>query len=562
MDDFLFSYRSSDAIGFARFPSSQVSQVYQRSDASSTAAPPSSTSAADGNPLVVPPPSAATGMGSGPKTTAFSADGRFFAWKSPEGLHILDVDTQKTIVKLPLTRVLEFAFSPRGTYLSTFERMQKSVEGSSMHSNVQLFHCESARIVASFSHKNSETWHLQWTDNESHFGRLVTNNVNFHDLKDPEKVCSKLALEGVAGFSISPGRNPSVAVFVPERKGQPAIVRLYGMLSFNFPLSNKSFFKSDEIEFKWNPIGTNVLVLTRTITDKSGKSYYGETNLYYLSAVGNYDCRVELDAPGAVHEIAWAPDGKEFIVVYGNVPAKAALFDSRANKIFDFGASAKNFVRYSPKGRLILMAGFGNLAGYVEIWERQHLRKVNSYQEDLAVYCEFTPQGTNILTATLSPRLRVDNRFRIRNYKGEILWQQDFKELYSVTLRPSPVLAGQTLEDKEVIEVIDTASSGGAVKSAYVPPHLRNGAGAKKTPSATFTKPKQQSSKPQAPAADQPSELEKQIKVLDRKLRQIAALKEKQAAGEDMEKNQLDKIAGEEELADQLAKLKLQIPSN
>ena len=68
-------------------------------------------------------------------------------------------------------------------------------------------------------------------------------------------VCAKLQLEGIAGFSVSPGKNPSVAVFVPERKGSPAIVRLYGMLSFNFPLSNKSFYKADEVEFNWNPIG-------------------------------------------------------------------------------------------------------------------------------------------------------------------------------------------------------------------------------------------------------------------------------------------------------------------
>lgn len=48
------------------------------------------------------------------------------------------------------------------------------------------------------------------------------------------------------------------------------------------------------MQFIWNAIGTNVLVLTQTETDASGQSYYGETNLYYLSAVGNYDCRVTL----------------------------------------------------------------------------------------------------------------------------------------------------------------------------------------------------------------------------------------------------------------------------
>lgn len=72
------------------------------------------------------------------------------------------------------------------------------------------------------------------------------------------------------------------------------------------------------MSFKWNAIGTNVLVLTNTATDRSGQSYYGETNLYYLSAVGNYDCRVELDAEGPIHDIAWSPNSTEFVVVYGS----------------------------------------------------------------------------------------------------------------------------------------------------------------------------------------------------------------------------------------------------
>lgn len=96
---------------------------------------------------------------------------------------------------------------------------------------------------------------IQWTENETHFGRLATEQVQFHDIRDPSKVMSRLSLEGLTSFSISPGKNPSVAVFVPERKGLPAIVRLYGMLSFNYPLSNKTFFKAEEAEFKWNQIG-------------------------------------------------------------------------------------------------------------------------------------------------------------------------------------------------------------------------------------------------------------------------------------------------------------------
>lgn len=45
------------------------------------------------------------------------------------------------------------------------------------------------------------------------------------------------------------------------------------------------------------------------------------------------------------------------------MPSKSTLFDARANPVFDFPLAARNFVSYNPHGRVICMAGFGNLAG-------------------------------------------------------------------------------------------------------------------------------------------------------------------------------------------------------
>lgn len=45
---------------------------------------------------------------------------------------------------------------------------------------------------------------------------------------------------------------------------------------------------------KWNKSGTNLLFLTQTEVDKTGKSYYGESNLYLMAAAGQFDCRVTL----------------------------------------------------------------------------------------------------------------------------------------------------------------------------------------------------------------------------------------------------------------------------
>jgi translation initiation factor 2A len=47
------------------------------------------------------------------------------------------------------------------------------------------------------------------------------------------------------------------------------------------------------------------------------------------------------------------------------MPSKASLFDHRANPIYDFPQAARNFVAFNPHGRVICIAGFGNLAGEI-----------------------------------------------------------------------------------------------------------------------------------------------------------------------------------------------------
>lgn len=100
----------------------------------------------------------------------------------------------------------------------------------------------------------------------------------------------------MSDFKLSPGRNPHVAAFVAEKKGAPASVKIYPLLNLanSAPVSQKTFFKADKVQMKWNKSGTSLLFLTQTDVDKTGKSYYGETNLYMLSANGTFDCRVSL----------------------------------------------------------------------------------------------------------------------------------------------------------------------------------------------------------------------------------------------------------------------------
>lgn len=108
------------------------------------------------------------------------------------------------------------------------------------------------------------------------------------------QVWQHLYVEGISDFKLSPGANHHIAIFVPERKGMPARVQVFAVSSFTQPLMTKSFYKADKIEFNWNKAGTAVTFLTQTEVDKTGKNYYGETNLYIMNVQNQVDARVVL----------------------------------------------------------------------------------------------------------------------------------------------------------------------------------------------------------------------------------------------------------------------------
>lgn len=119
------------------------------------------------------------------------------------------------------------------------------------------------------------------------------------------------------------------------------------------------------------------------------------------------------------------------------MPAKTTLFDVRANATHSFALSPRNTILFSPDGRFVLVAGFGNLAGQMDIYdlEKDH-RHVCSIEASNASVCEWSPDGKHILTATTSPRLRVDNGVRIWHVGGGLMYNEDLQELYNVAWRP------------------------------------------------------------------------------------------------------------------------------
>lgn len=77
---------------------------------------------------------------------------------------------------------------------------------------------ENRTVVGEFVQKSQTGWNLQYTADEKYCARTVTNEVQFFESSDLGTVWNKLRVEGVSEFAVSPGKNHSVAVFVPEKK--------------------------------------------------------------------------------------------------------------------------------------------------------------------------------------------------------------------------------------------------------------------------------------------------------------------------------------------------------
>ncbi|GAQ89685.1 Eukaryotic translation initiation factor eIF2A family protein [Klebsormidium nitens] len=512
--------------------------------------------------------------------TQFSADGKLLAIVKPSGsgVSIIDVASSKELRTIPASNVMGIAFSPKNTFLQTFQKA-----GAPGEKNLVLWSLATGEAAFQQSQKTFSklSWpSIQFSDDETVAGRCVTNEVHLYDPQDFSRgIVDKLRVPGVAAMQLGFDPPSHIACYVPELKGAPASVRIYerANMASGQPVARRSFFKSSTVKFFFNRGTTAVLVLAASDVDKTNQSYYGDTALHYLACDGSNECTVPLSKEGPIHDVQWSPSGKDFVVVHGFMPSKATLLDSRCKTLHDFGSGPRNMVKWSPHGRFICLAGFGNLPGDVEIWERSQLKLLGKTRAPMTVTCEWGPSGRYLLCATTSPRLQVDNGIKILKYDGRLVYQQPYDQLYQAEWAPAARDVFPDLPPSPKASKSDEASTSGQAAAAaqekkpyiapkpvaYVHPHAATSASIKSALFGDDDKPKalsrsaQRNKKKrekkeadgqdadgegvavdslaaqvqatQIEEAEIPGETGKKIRAVQKKLRQIDELKKKAA---------------------------------
>lgn len=77
------------------------------------------------------------------------------------------------------------------------------------------------------------------------------------------------------------------------------------------------------------------------------------------------------------------------------MPAKATLFNTKCEPVFELGTGPRNSIYYNPHGNILLLGGFGNLRGQVEVWNMNNRKKIgNFYFTTTRTICSCTACGT------------------------------------------------------------------------------------------------------------------------------------------------------------------------
>ncbi|XP_076164353.1 eukaryotic translation initiation factor 2A isoform X1 [Ptiloglossa arizonensis] len=532
------------------------------------------------------------------KAMVFSPEGSYFAWVNGMSAKILHCDTWKVAIEIKRPKISAIQFSTRGTYFMTWEPFIATQSNPQGTPNLHIWKSESGELMKSLIQKKQSDWEPQWSSDEKLCGMLIGANVVLYEDVNFKKIAHRINIAKVANFSISPNNTPYyILCYMPGKSGQPSFGRLFQYPKFESTqaLANKSFFQADRVNIYWNNIGTNALLMTSTEVDKTNASYYGKQTLHYLSTKGETSM-VMLSKKGSIHAVQWSPKNTEFCVVYGFMPAKATLFNLKCESIFEFGALHRNSIYYNPQGNILILTGFGNLRGGIELWDVGKRKLIAKTEAPDTTLLQWSPDGEHFMTATTAPRLRMGNGFKIWHYTGTLLYERPWneqEELWEVLWQTFPpnTFPEKTISYKAVEGIAPSQPQ--ASKQAYRPPSARGETDAKYAVVCPFkdtTKIKKKTKKvkkePEASASSQSHfnnpntngqvttstknqlttanvpecddlERSKKIKRIKVKLEQISKLKEQLVAGKQLEINQLDKIKKEADLLNELEELAL-----
>ena len=220
------------------------------------------------------------------------------------------------------------------------------------------------------------------------------------------------------------------STFITKNNGKKEysiVIYDYQDLSKPFKVLNTSY--TDRVKIKVSLDQKYVLI--NAINDNpSNKSYYGQSNLYFLEVLTSRFIKINLPE-GPIHDFSFTPNGEYFLICAGNLPSAVKYYKKNALYIKDIAKGNFNTIKISPDSRMVALCGFGSLKGDIEFYSLKEGELIGRNNFFCCVNFEWSQDSKYILGSVLSTRVKVDNEFRIMKYNGEeIVVDKNVGEIY------------------------------------------------------------------------------------------------------------------------------------
>ncbi|XP_026683231.1 eukaryotic translation initiation factor 2A [Diaphorina citri] len=363
------------------------------------------------------------------KAMLFSPLGEYFAWLNGKDIQIASTSNWKLIAKIDRPKAFQIEFSPKGTYILSWEQFTVSDANPQGTPNLNIYKAATGEFVKSFIQKKNSNCDAKLPGSnptkasikpytgisEASAAKLPASNPTKASIKLKKKREAKRSAKQQAessgqdapkkSDSNNSTTNGNVDHLKKKREAKRSAKQQAESSGQDAPKksdSNNSTTNgnvdhvpkpsSDKVDMLWNKKGNGVLLLVSTDVDKTNASYYGKQSLHFISTKGE-TALVVLGKEGPIYAVEWSPNSTEFCVIYGFMPAKATLYNVKCEPVFDFGQAPRNTIHFNPHGNILLL---GKLQ--FKIWHYSgallYERPWNKQEELWEVLWQRFPPGT------------------------------------------------------------------------------------------------------------------------------------------------------------------------
>ncbi|KAJ3371648.1 Translation initiation factor 3 subunit b [Kappamyces sp. JEL0680] len=357
-------------------------------------------------------------------------------------------------------------FSPNEKYLVTWSNESfKSVEGP-MH-NICVWDVLSGAMLRSFPMpqlgKDAKMdWPLlKWSHDDSYVARMTAGEqgvLYVYETPSMGLVNKKsIKVENLVDFSWSP-TDTLISYWTPEIGNIPARVTLINIPTRNI-VRTKNFFGVIECKLYWQPAGDYLLV--KVDRNKTKTTTITSFEVFRMREKDIPVDVVEMKISEELTSLFWEPKGNKFAIIatenantfiyfYEVQPSNAGSSAAAAVKILKHFEAKANTVKWSPKGRLCVIAGIRGLSGDLQFWDVEDMTLMATGEHYNCTDIEWDPTGRYVVSSVSSWHVQNDNGLTVWTLTGVELSKQNITGLKQFLWRPRPKTLLTAAEQKKI----------------------------------------------------------------------------------------------------------------